>query len=627
MLQSIRERATGWIAYTIIGLIVITFALWGISSYFSNSGPLEVAEVGDGTISLQEFQQAFQQQRQQFPQVDVNLLKNMVLQQLVNERVLLQAAKEQGLRVGDQQLQQAILSYPTFQEDGSFDAERYKRLLRAQGYTEIVFEENLRNSLMINQWRNGLVTSSLVTPAELDTFISLLNQQRNLAYLVLSLSDYLKKVSIEESAIDAYYQEHKDRFVNPEQLKVQYLELKLDNIAEDIPVNEDELQTVYQEQIAKYTQPEERSASHILITLPATASDAEVDEAQHRAQTLYDAITSGTKTFDQALQEAQNAEDMEGAELGVISKGFYEDPAFEAALYNLNAVGDISEPVRTRFGLHIIRLDNITPENVESFDEVRDELVQQLRLRKSENRFYDMSETLANWIYEQPDSLEPAAEALGLEISESDWFDRKDGKGIAAYPEVVTAAFSEEVLKRGFNSEPIELEPNHIIVVRLKDHKQATSQSLEEARQTIVDELRNRQAQETLAKDIEALQKRARQGGKLQALAEAHSGKLGKPSLVKRTAENLDNAILNKAFQLPKPKEGGVSVGSTVLSNGDQAVVVVSRIVSGKSEELSAEERKTLAQQLAGQMGASEFESFLDSLRRQAHVATFNDRI
>jgi peptidyl-prolyl cis-trans isomerase D len=281
----------------------------------------------------------------------------------------------------------------------------------------------------------------------------------------------------------------------------------------------------------------------------------------------------------------------------------------------------------SRFGLHIIRLDNITPENVESFDEVRDELVQQLRLRKSENRLYDMSETLANWIYEQPDSLEPAAEALGLEISESDWFDRKDGKGIAAYPEVVTAAFSEEVLKRGFNSEPIELEPNHIIVVRLKDHKQATSQSLEEARQTIVDELRNRQAQETLAKDIEALQKRARQGGKLQALAEAHSGKLGKPSLVKRTAENLDNAILNKAFQLPKPKEGGVSVGSTVLSNGDQAVVVVSRIVSGKSEELSAEERKTLAQQLAGQMGASEFESFLDSLRRQAHVATFNDRI
>jgi peptidyl-prolyl cis-trans isomerase D len=627
MLQSIRERATGWIAYTIIGLIVVTFALWGISSYFSSSGPLEVAEVGDSTISLQEFQQAFQQQRQQFPQVDANLLKNMVLQQLVNERVLLQAAKEQGLRIGDQQLQQAILSLPAFQEDGGFNAERYKRLLRAQGYTEIAFEENLRNSLMISQWRNGLVTSALVTPEELDRFISLLNQQRELAYFVLSLNDYLKKVSIEESAIETYYQEHKDRFVNPEKLKIQYLELKLDNIAKDIPVNEDELRTAYQEQIAKYTQPEARSASHILVTLPAEASDAEVNKARRRAQGLYEAVTSGAKTFDQALQEAQNAKDIEGGELGVISKGFYEDPAFEAALYTLKAVGDISEPVRTRFGFHLIRLDDITSESVKSFAEVRDELVQQLRLRKAENRFYDMSENLANWIYEQPDSLEPAAEALGLAIQESDWFDRTGGKGIAAYPEVVTAAFSEEVLKRGFNSEPIELEPNHIVVVRLQDHQQATPQSLEEARKTIIDELRSRQAQEMLAKNIEASQKRARQGEKPQRLADEYDGKLEKPGLVKRSAEKVDNAILNEAFQLPKPKEGDISVGAAVLSNGDQAVVVISRVVPGKSTELSAEERETLVQQLSGQIGASEFESFLDSLRRQIHVATYNDRI
>jgi peptidyl-prolyl cis-trans isomerase D len=627
MLQTIRERASGLIAYIIIGLLIIPFAFWGIQTYFSHSETQDVAAVGDSKISLREFQQAYQRQRQRLPQVDAAVLKNVVLQQLVNEQLLLQAVREQGLRISDQQLSEAIRSLAVFQQDGRFNAEHYQQVLRAQGYSEFAFEENLRRSLALEQLQAGLTASAITTPAELNQAIELLNQQRELQYLLLPLDNYLKKATVDENAITAYFQENKDRFQKPEQVQVDYLELKLDKMAEKIPVSEEELQTVYQEQSAKYTQPEERRASHILVPVSPGASPADIDKARERAKAIRADITSGAKTFEQALQDAKAAGDVQGGELGVISKGMYADPAFENALFALHAVGDSSEPVQTTFGFHLIRLEGITPERVRSFAEVRDTLAKEWRLHQAEARFYDLSEKLSNAIYEHPDSLEPAAQVVGLESSESPWFTRQGGEGIAAYPQVVEAAFSDEVLKRGANSEPLEVEPNHIIVIRLKNYKEATPLSLEEARRDIEKELRNRQAREAVGKDVEMVRQRIAQGESLEVLAGELGGELKKPGLVGRRDTQLDNALLKEVFRLPLPEAGKPSVGSVQLANGDQAVIVISRVVPGEAGKLQETERKTLAQQLARQTGTTEFEGFLDSLRKKIPIVMHQDKL
>lgn len=315
LLQKIRDHAQGWFAYTIIGLLTIPFAVWGINYYFEGGGPMDAAVVGDSKITLQEFQRAYQQQRQRMQailggQVDPALLegarmKQDVLRQLIDERVLDQVARDQGLRIGDRQLRDAILTLPVFQQSGGFDKELYERLLRNQGFSAPVFEEGLRQSLATRQLHDGVVGSSFVMPAEINQLVALLRQQRELRYTVLPLEKYVAQANVDDKAIAEYFEKNKNRFVNPEQVRVQFVELKLPQIAEGIAVSEDDLKASYEEQIAKYGRPEERRASHILVRLLPNASDTEVEQARAKAQQIAADIHSGAKSFDHALQEAK----------------------------------------------------------------------------------------------------------------------------------------------------------------------------------------------------------------------------------------------------------------------------------------------------------------------------------
>ncbi|MCP5420691.1 MAG: SurA N-terminal domain-containing protein [Gammaproteobacteria bacterium] len=638
MLQTIRDRASGWVAYTIIGLLIIPFALWGINSYFDGSGVLNVAQVGDIEISQQEFQRAYQQQRQRLQAMfggnidpallDENRMKQEVLQQLVDEKVLLQVSKDAGLRVSDQYLRQAIVGTSAFQRDGTFDAELYKRLLGAQGYSELSFEEGLRNSLATEQLRGGVADSALVTAKELDQVIGLLTEQRNLRYVVLPFAPYLEKASVEDSAIEAYFKENQKRFMEPERVRVSYLDLSAERLAESIKVSDEDLRSFYQEQIAQYSLPEQRSASHILVTIPADHKPGDVDKAKAQAQEIYTTINSGNKTFQQALDELKAAKPsgIEVGDLGTITKGML-DPAFETALYALKTVGDVSEPIQTPFGFHIIRLDGITPEKTKSFDEVREDVTKQYRARQAETRFYDLAQTLTDLSYEHPDSLEPAAQALGLKIEESPWFNRQGGEGVLAYPKVVTAAFSEDVLKRGQNSEPLEVEPNHVLVIRLAEHQDAQPRSLDAVRDDIVKQLRTQQAQQKIAETANTLREKAIAGGDLQALAGEFGGELKTAEAVTRTGSKLDSAIVREAFRLPKPVDGKPSISVATLGNGDRSVIAVTQAQPGKVEDYPADQRQALAQQMAQQRGLSQYESLVESLRQRFDIVTHGDRL
>jgi len=638
LLQKIRDHAQGWFAYTIIGLLTIPFAVWGINYYFEGGGPMDAAVVGDSKISLQEFQRAYQQQRQRMQamlgQVDSALLegprlKQDVLGRMIDEQVLTQSARDQGFRVGDQQLHDAVLALPVFQQNGGFNRELYERLLRNQGYTVAAFEQGLRQSLATEQLRNGVTASALVMPTELEQWIALLKQQRELQYVVLPLAHYVAQATVEDGAIQQYFEQNKERFVNPEQVQVHFIELKLATIAEGVTTSEDELKAAYEEQIAKYGRPEERSASHILVKLPPNAGQDVVEKARVRAQQIADSLRSGGKSFDQALQEvkADASGELEGDALGVIGKGMFDSPAFENALFALPKAGEVSEPVQMPSGFHVIRLDGITPAQVKPFEEVREAVAAELRQQKAESHFYEISQTLANLGYEHPDSLEPAAKALNAPVQDSGWFDRKGGEGIAANPKVVDSAFGEDVLKRGVNSEPLELEPGHVVMIRVKEHKDATPRTLEQSREDIVKALRAQKAREAIAKDIETLKARAAKGEHPHTLATEFNGEFKNAGLVGRDASSVDSAVLDAAFRLPQPGAGQVALGSTVLANGDQVVLAVLRVAPGQKEALSEDERKTLAQQLAQRTGSAQFDKLLDNVRSRTKIVTYSDRL
>ncbi|MCK7577416.1 MAG: SurA N-terminal domain-containing protein [Chromatiales bacterium] len=458
LLQKIRDHAQGWFAYTIIGLLTIPFAVWGINYYFEGGGPMDAAVVGNSKITLQEFQRAYQQQRQRMQTMlggnmdpallDGPRLKQDVLRQLIDERVLNQVAHDQGFRVGDRQLHDAVMALPVFQQGGGFNRELYERLLRSQGYTATMFEEGLRQSLATGQLRDGVVASTSITPAEMEQIIALLKQQRELQYVVLPLEKYVAQASVNDAAIKEYFEQNRNRFVNPEQVQVQFIELKLAQIADGITVGEDDLKAAYEEQTAKYGQPEERQASHILVKLAPNASEAEVEQARTRAQQIADSIRSGAKSFDQALQEAKadSSGQLEGGELGTIGKGMFDNPALENALFALQKPGEFSDVVRMPAGFHVVRLDGVTPAQVKPFEEVRETVAMELRQQQAESRFYEITQNLANVAYEHPDSLELAAKALNVPVQESGWFSHKGGEGITANPKLIGSAFGEDVL-------------------------------------------------------------------------------------------------------------------------------------------------------------------------------------
>ncbi|MFO1352264.1 MAG: SurA N-terminal domain-containing protein [Gammaproteobacteria bacterium] len=634
MLQAIRDRATGWIAYIILTLICITFALWGINSYFRQGGVQEAAVVGDTKISQSDLQRAFQTESTRLQQqtgLDPARLpggekgiKNRVLQRLIDDALLKQSVRDEGLRIDDQSLSAQIQGDENFHENGTFSTERYQRLLASNGMSASAYEDSVRSALATHQLQIGLAGSALLTKSEIERLIALLYQKREISYLTLSAEAYKTKATVDDAAIQKYYDDNKDRLKSPEQVKAQYLELTLEQMAKDIPVSEDDLKAEYESKKAQYTKPEERKASHILIKMPADTGA--IDQARARAQTLYDDIHSGKKSFDQASLEIkdQKTADAEASDLGTISKGMQE-ATFEQALFNLKNVGDVSEPVKTSFGFHIIRMDAVTPEQIKPFSEVRAELEQNLRRQRAEPNFEDAAETLRNLVYENASSLQPAADKLQLKLLESDWFARGGGDGVAKFPKAVEAAFSPEVLGNRENSQALEVEPGHVIALRVLDHKQATPLSLEQARADIVTELRESQAQADLQKDAEALSKRAEQGEDLAALAKEAGGEFKPPQMAGHTEAMFDPAVLERAFRLAAPAAGKRSVGTATLANGDRAVLAISQVVPGKEGDLKEDEKKNLMRRLESQIGLSEFQSYLEARRQQVKIVTYTE--
>lgn len=637
MLQFIRDRAQGWLAWLIIGLLIIPFALWGINQYFQGGGDANVATVNGTEISLQKYQQAYQQQRNRIRSMlgknaSADLLDSLVkpkdvINGLIENELLLQTVVDSGFRVSDQLLAQQIQSIEAFQQNGKFSKELYSQLVRNQGDSLPSFEARMHRSTLINQLRSGVVDTSIVTNKDVDQYIRLDKQKRAISYVVIPAANYLNDANVSDAQIEEYYQSHRDQYMNPEQVSINYIELSASDLAKkQADPTSEELRALYDEHKDEFGVGEERKARHILIQVKDQNNKEEVKKAEEKANDLLKRIKQG-ESFEKLAKEFSEdpGSASKGGDLGFFGRGTMEQ-SFEDAAFALKK-GEVSGVIKTSFGFHIIKLEDIHPATRKTLDQVRPELVQMFHQRKAETQFQDQSETLANVAYEQPDSLVPAAEALGLTVRTSGMFSRTGGKEIAANPKVVSAAFSQDVLKKGFNSEPIEIGNNQVVVLRVKEHKEASQRGLEEVKEEIHNLLKHDMASEKAQANGKDMVSRLKKGESSETIANELKIKWNKPEPMSRNEHKIDRKIVDFAFSMARPSEGKAVTSGLKLNNGDYSVIQLLSVIDGDPSKVEASERKSVEKKLADIYSNSEFEDFVAGLKKQATITIHQENL
>lgn len=639
MLEAIRSRAQGIFAWIIVGLIAIPFTLWGVNNYFRGGGQALAATVNGEDITLREFRSAFQRYTQQmrllmgagFSQemLDDPALKKNVLAGLIEQRLLLQTAMDLELQISDVELSQVIRQNKAFQnESGQFDSQRYEVVLRSQGLTSVAFEDRLRLALLREQLISALRLSAFVTQQELKDIARLRYQEREIGYGIVPLSKYRDTIQISEEESRHYYKEHQTEFRTPERIVVNYLRLSAEALAQDIPVDEKILRDFYDETKDQYTVSEQRRASHILIKIPPGGDEAAQRAARKKAEAVLKRLQQG-ESFEKVAKEVSQdpGSARQGGDLGFFGRGVM-DPAFEKAVFSLKAVGDLSGLVLSQFGYHIIELTAIRPAKVKPFEEVRGEMKEKYRQRRAQEQFYERVEKLENLTYENPFTLEVAAEVLNLPIKTSAPFSQKGGEGIAANPKVVTAAFSKEVLQEGMNSLALELGLNDLVVLRINKHIPADIQPFEEVRERIREKLTLEQAKTKAQGQGEALIKRLQKGGLPEAVFATEEITWNEKAFyTRRSNDSITAEILAVAYQLPHPQSGHPVFSGQSLKSGDYVVVGLYAVRAKDLSQLDEKVRQSLTQRIKGIHSEMAYWGFIGQLKSAADIKIYSENL
>ncbi|MBT3054845.1 MAG: SurA N-terminal domain-containing protein [Candidatus Thiodiazotropha sp. (ex Codakia orbicularis)] len=624
MLQVIRDKAQGWIAWAIVILISIPFALWGIQSYLGvGSEPIAAtvngAEINERTLDNQ-YQRFRQQLREQLgaayrPEMfDDARMRKEVLNRLIRDELVQQTSNRMGLRAGSNMIQASILSMPTFQKDGRYDQQTYERALRLQGLSPAGFEDRVRRALVAEQLSQAVNAGSFVTPKELNESQRLLKQTRELSYFVVPASDFKLFDELSDDEIKAYYEANQSAFISPEKVKVEYILLDAGTAGGTIDVDEERLRGYYENNQDEFGLPEQRQASHILILAAADADQSTVDEAKAKIDALAERVRNGESFEELAKQNSQDpGSAASGGDLGFFGKGIM-DPAFESAVYALQE-GGVSEPVRTSFGFHLIKLTGIKDGTVKPFEEARTEIEAAYRKFEGERLYFELAEQLADLSYEDPGSLESAASVLELSIQQSDWITREQGAGVFANLKVRTAAYSDDVLKEHNNSELIEIDGTSSLVLRVLDHQESSVLPLDEVKQQITETLQQQKAEQQAQAEAEKRMAEMAAGAPLSDVAESYA--VTGPMTVDRNDRQIPPGLSSALFRTAKPAAGGSSPGTARLAGGDFAVYLLTGVTEG-----SADDKSNLQQQesLRRMLGRDHYEMVLTDLESRADI-------
>jgi peptidyl-prolyl cis-trans isomerase D len=681
VLQSIRDRLHGIIAVFIFGILIIPFVFVGVNSYFTSDAVNSVAVVNEQEISINDFNQSFQNYRRRMQslmgtnfdaeQFDQAIIRRQHLDTMIDQELLSQVSIEAGLSVDSGRLAEAIREVPGFQVDGEFNADVYQSRLAAQGLIAQQFENNMRAQMILGQLPTAISTSAISTGWELNDFVRMQEQKRAFKAILFpaqasdpvggevaaepdaeladageeqvdpdvanteidpALADpalaeaVIEEEVIEEEAVVAWYESHPDDYRSAERVVIQYLELDATTMGGEVATDEEALLAQFEQQEARFITPESRQASHILIEVDSQAPEAEVETARQQAEDLAARALAGEDFAALAVEFSQDAGSAaQGGDLGWVEPGFMVQ-AFEDGLYELTLENPVSQPVQSGFGWHVIYLRDIQPAEGMTFAEARPVLLAEYQEEEDERRFIEQADRLVDIIYEDPTTLDAAAAELDLVVQEAGPFSRAGGEGFEANSEVVKASFSDLVLLQGAASDPVDLGENHLVMILLKEHLPEALMALDEVRDQVVQSVRQQRAMEAAEARADEFLALALAGTDLSVIA-ADSGLevLEAEALMRDDAEI--RADLRKAlFQMDVPGEGGPLTEILELSDG-YAVVQLQSVSDGELLEEDVLKSQSFNRRLANSTASSETYGFLRMLRSQSEITVFEDRL
>lgn len=641
MLQTFRESSIGKVAaFAIIGLIAVSFVFFGRSFNFGFTGSTFAAKVNGEEIPMLEFERDLQQYQNQYQQAfRVELtedlrreMRRIVIDRMVLDEALRQQSEAAGYRVSNERLAEALRGTEAFQAGGEFSGDVYRARLNANGLTPAGYEALLRRQLALAEIQNGIAASTFLTPAEYRRYIELYNERREIAYALFAIEDFLAQVEIGEEAVAEYHAANASQFMSEETVDLEYVELTLASIAAGVEVTEDDLRAYYDEQQEQFSTPEERHVRHILIEVQG--DDRQAAEAE--AQAVRERLDAG-EDFAALARELSDdrGTSADGGDLGWIGRGFLTGP-FEDALFAM-AVGDVSGPVETEFGYHILRLEDVRGGEVRSFEDVHDELLAQLREDRAAQRFFDVAKELDLQAFEAVNDLQGVAERMGLELKTIEGFSRRgDPDVFADSGPVVAAVFDEDAIATGDNTNAVELSDEDVVVARVTAHHPPEPEALDDVADEIRDLLARRAAGALVGEAAQAFfaelegsasdaepQPEAVSGTDAvdeAELAARHGGQWFAARFVERTDAQVPAELLSVAFSQAKPGEGQVARRLVPLGSGDEAVLVLSAVELGQPGLVPQEERDQRQRELADQAAQTEIFGYAGDVRDRATV-------
>ncbi len=607
-----------------LAMIALPFAFFGVDYYFrGDTGPQPVATVGRSKVTQQEFDDVMRDQQDRMRQqlgkaYDPALFDNpevryALVEQLVNQRLLENQARAEHFRVTDAQLAEFIAQVPAFQEDGKFSLDRFKLVLAAQGMSQAQFEQQMRDQLLLVPLQEPIVSANIVARSSAQRYLALLEQQREVEVAAIDAEPFVKDVKVTDEQAKAYYDQNLVAFQTPEQAKVEYVMLTQDALAARVKLDPAEVKAAFDANAKQYTTPEERHAAHILVTVKPDASDDEKAAALKKAEGLLAQAKANPARFgDLAKANSQDPGSApQGGDLGAFARGSMVKP-FEDAVFAAKP-GDIIGPVKTDFGYHVIKVGDVVPARMQSFDDVKAQIEADLRKQKAAQTFAADAEKFQNLVYEQADSLAPVAKALDLKVETTALVTRSEVQALAlGNAKFTQALFSAESLQTKRNTEAIEVAPNVLMAGRIVEYKPATPRPFADVQAEIKRQLTQRAASE-LAQKAGAEKLAALQAGK----PDAGVG-FGKPVVVSRNQPQpgVPPDAVTRIFRVVATKLPAYT--GAVNEAGGYSIFRVVRVIEPPAPDPA--KLDAAVSRIADQFGRELFSAYLSSLKSGAEV-------
>jgi len=626
MLQKIRDNSQGIGAKIFVWFIIVIFGAWGASTIVSsvingtpavsvNGTDIDELEVERTTqIRLQEMMQSLGPDTD-LSSIDEDLAREAALNELIQQELMLQYAENTGMVISSRSIDRSIAQTADFQVDGVFNGERAQMLIASMGYTPNSYRAALASQGLINQVSYAYGLSGFVTRPEIENIAKLLNQTRDLRYILVSLDTQLSNIDVTDEEIEEYYTTNESQFMLEEQVSLQYIELDKDTIFDEVVVTEEQIVQRYEEEQLEYQSQIERRAAHILLE---SFDDEGMAEDLSLAAELKSRIDNGESFEALALEYSDDLGSAEeGGDVGYTTGDNFVEP-FEQALLTLE-VGEVSAPVQTEFGVHLIKLTERSESALESFEDSRERLERDLKSDEVDTLFLQRSEELGNLAFESFDLTDPA-QLMGLEIQTTQLFSRSGGVGVAANSDVINTAFSPQILLDGLNSDLISITPSRSVVIRVLEHNQPQLQAMEDVRGEIQIMLQFEKIQEQTLRLGETIKTNYQNDQNIDSLLETQNLSWNQLDGLERSDQVLPPQLVNFIFEMSEPETDGTVIDGLILNSGEYVVIELQGVNEGSLEDFDETELNSLESFIAQQSANADFEALLTGLQNRADI-------